>query len=105
MDGENSATGRNNRQQGNDYSANRYGSHVLIPCRVADSPQSYTFLSKEGTGLHSENEAYAKLPLLTNPALDPLGKIAEIQVLRGQGREGRSSGSRLSKITVSLQAI
>ena len=25
--------------------------------------------------MHSENEAYAKLSLLTNPALDPFGKI------------------------------
>jgi hypothetical protein len=52
---------------------------MLTPCRIADTPQSYTFLSKEGTGLHSENEAYAKLSLLTNPALDPFGKIPEFK--------------------------
>jgi hypothetical protein len=52
---------------------------ILTPCRIADTPQSYTFLSKEGTGLHSENEAYAKLALLTNPALDPFGKIPELK--------------------------
>ena len=52
---------------------------LLTPCRIADTPQSYTFLSKEGTGLHSENEAYAKLSLLTNPALDSFGKILEFK--------------------------
>jgi hypothetical protein len=52
---------------------------ILTPCRIADTPQSYTFLSKEGTGLHSENEAYSKLSLLTNPALVPFGKIPEFK--------------------------
>jgi len=36
--------------------------------------------------------AEAAANLLTNPALDPFGKIPEIQVLRGQGREGRAAG-------------
>ena len=31
LDGENGATGRNNRRQSNDYSANRYGSHNTHP--------------------------------------------------------------------------
>jgi hypothetical protein len=31
LDGENNATGRNNRQQGNGYSTNRYGSHDAHP--------------------------------------------------------------------------
>jgi hypothetical protein len=52
---------------------------MLTPCRIAETPQSYTFLSKEGTGLHSENEVYAKLSLLTNPALDPFGKLRELK--------------------------
>ena len=29
--------------------------------------------------MHSENEAYAKLSLLTNPALDPFGKVPELK--------------------------
>jgi hypothetical protein len=52
---------------------------ILTPCRITDTPQSYIFLSKEGTGLYSENEAYAKLSLLTSPALDPFGKIPEFK--------------------------
>ena len=29
--------------------------------------------------MHSENEAYTKLSLLTNPALDPFGKAPELK--------------------------
>ena len=29
--------------------------------------------------MHSGNEVYAKLSLLTNPALDPFGKVPELR--------------------------
>jgi hypothetical protein len=37
---------------------------------------------------------------LTNPALDPFGKIPEFQVLRGQGRTRRKSAPRRSELAV-----